>query len=647
MEIKVNKNEIRTAIYVRISTAQQKTDRQVVELMEYAKSHAIVVDEDDIFIDVISGFKSGEIRPQYSVLRQRVEDGTYDQILFSEFSRLDRKPSNLLKSIEYYQSKGVHLFFKKQNIWIRDKSDISTQIMVSVLAVMSQYEIELFVARGIDGKITAIKNRGINCGGFTAYGYSTNPTDKRLVINEEEAKVVQRIYQYYDEGRSSIYIADILNSEGIPTPYRTRIEESTQKRRAKGMEAKQYSRLGNHEEFRWRPSTINRMIKNTIYIGRREFKFFEPEPSNPLPSRQRSFRKLFQEFFTQSEELRIIDDALFKRVNDIVEGKAFNRNLGIRHLNLLKDLMRCGECGGNFSVSGGLKEGRKYRCYGTVKRHEKPRTCECGAEIRMDRLDGLVLNMCINKFANHDIEKEATERIAAARKMLEEKMSVIAEYQQKMKEESDRFSAFARRVIKNAADDDEANAWIAEERHDYDARLKEMTDSIGRARSDADMYKEKIGAYTKMKRKANLVSRQRQILQDRTLVREYVRGFICRIELYRVSRLWALVVVKFIDGGERWGTIKTVRYKKSEVIADVADPDNFEYTGLFINNDRHLLSYSKEHRLISISAGHELHSGATESVEQLTFEEFKSRAEGAGFLGSYPRYQYEIQPDVL
>lgn len=71
MEIKVNKNQTRTAIYVRISTAQQKTDRQVVELKEYAKSHAITIDADDIFIDVISGFKNGEIRPQYSVLNRR------------------------------------------------------------------------------------------------------------------------------------------------------------------------------------------------------------------------------------------------------------------------------------------------------------------------------------------------------------------------------------------------------------------------------------------------------------------------------------------------------------------------------------------------------------------------------------------------
>ena len=74
MEIKVNKNQTRTAIYVRISTAQQKTDRQVVELKEYAKSHAITIDEDDIFIDVISGFKNGEIRPPVFRLKAEGRD---------------------------------------------------------------------------------------------------------------------------------------------------------------------------------------------------------------------------------------------------------------------------------------------------------------------------------------------------------------------------------------------------------------------------------------------------------------------------------------------------------------------------------------------------------------------------------------------
>ena len=130
----------RTAIHVRISTNKQQTDRQVVELKEYAGKAGITITDDDIFTDIISGFKDGELRPQYSLLKQKIEAGEYQQILFSEFSRLDRKPSNLLRSIESYQKHDVHLYFKKQNLWVKDKSDIASQILISVLAVTFQQE---------------------------------------------------------------------------------------------------------------------------------------------------------------------------------------------------------------------------------------------------------------------------------------------------------------------------------------------------------------------------------------------------------------------------------------------------------------------------------------------------------------------------
>ena len=83
----------RTAIYVRISTAMQKTDRQVEELVSFAKSNRLNFDEStDIYKDIISGFKDGEDRPNFSILMAKLEMGEYTQVLFSEFSRLERKP---------------------------------------------------------------------------------------------------------------------------------------------------------------------------------------------------------------------------------------------------------------------------------------------------------------------------------------------------------------------------------------------------------------------------------------------------------------------------------------------------------------------------------------------------------------------------
>ena len=99
----------RTAIYVRISTAMQKTDRQVEELVAFAKSNRLNFDEStDIYKDIISGFKDGEDRPNFSILMAKLEMGEYTQVLFSEFSHLERKPTNLLRDLEKFQSLGIY-----------------------------------------------------------------------------------------------------------------------------------------------------------------------------------------------------------------------------------------------------------------------------------------------------------------------------------------------------------------------------------------------------------------------------------------------------------------------------------------------------------------------------------------------------------
>jgi len=82
-------------------------------------------------------------------------------------------------------------------------------------------------------------------------------------VNEEEAEVVRRIFKYYNDGMSSLEITDILNTEGIPAPYTTRIGEAIEKRKRRGLPTKEYAEnLANYEQIKWRPSTINRIIKN-------------------------------------------------------------------------------------------------------------------------------------------------------------------------------------------------------------------------------------------------------------------------------------------------------------------------------------------------------------------------------------------------
>lgn len=621
----------------------QQTDRQKEELLDFAKRFGIAINEEDVYVDIISGFKEGEERPNYGALKRRVESGEYRQILFSEFSRLDRKPSNLLKSIEFFQTHDVHLYFKKQNLWVRDKSDISTSIMVSVLAVMSQYEVELFVERGIDGKISAIKNRGTSQGGFTAYGYLSSEIDKKLKINEEEAEVVRRIFQYYKDGKSSLHIADTLNSEGIPAPYKKRIEVSEKKRKAKGLPVKEKNI--NLDELKWRPSTLNRLIKNEIYIGKRKFRFHSPDPSNPLPTHKRENRKVLNEFEQYEPELCIVDEDLFYEVQRQISEKKYNKNLGLRHDNLLKHLLRCGDCGSRYSVGGDTTD-RKYKCYGTVNRTDKPKTCQTGTEVQMKRLDGLVLQLCLQKFANYDLEKGMLNEIEKIDVLIAEKNEIVARCEAQMQEETDKLHKFIEKVLNVVNDEEIAKTQIGKATGEYKENKDRYTKQITRIKAEMTTLRARKSAIQKIKTNTTLKTRGNEIRENRTLVKEYVNLFINEVTIHRMTNTWSLVIVHFIDGGEMWGTLKNKRYKKEEMFYDFILCSCPEYMSWFLGNSDLSLTYNKEEKTITYNGKSELYNTGVGQggIEAGTYtpDEFNEILHKTGWIGSYPPYQFEL-----
>ena len=202
--------ERKVAIYCRVSTQQQTTDRQKEELLRFVSDNQWNVEEENIFVDVISGFKKGEVRPCYSRMIEQVEQGNIDTILFSEFSRLARNATDLLNQVTFFKEYGVEMYFQKQNLWLKhDGSDLGSTIMLHVLAVMSSYEIELFSERSLSGKITKVQN-GHGGGDERAFGYMND--NKKIVINPDERDIVKRAFEMYADGYSSIDICEVITS---------------------------------------------------------------------------------------------------------------------------------------------------------------------------------------------------------------------------------------------------------------------------------------------------------------------------------------------------------------------------------------------------------------------------------------------------
>lgn len=143
-------------------------------------------------------------------------------------------------------------------------------------------------------------------------------------------------------------IVDILNSEGIPCPFWSRLKDAAEKRKDKGLSPKIYRR-GDPDNMRWHANNINRIVKNTVYIGKRHFTFYEPDPANPKPAYKRTDRRILTEFEVDLPELRIVDDETFAQANAVIENRHLNKNVGVHRENLLKTLLICGECGSRAS----------------------------------------------------------------------------------------------------------------------------------------------------------------------------------------------------------------------------------------------------------------------------------------------------------
>lgn len=347
------------AIYCRISTEQQSTDRQKQELTKYAKDvlKRPVADE-DIYTEIISGYKKGELRPEYSRLKTEVEAGNIDTILFSEFTRVSRTANELLNEIQFFKEHEVSTYFQKQDLWVKCAKDfkspidsMSSNVLLHLLAVMAEYEVELFNERSLSGKINKIKNG--NGGGLErAFGYMHNEK-KQIVINPNEAETVVRIFDMYANGYSTIQICQILDSEDKEEsrpPYYNQIKQFKANREKKGLAPKKYKRF-DPDHLAWRTSSLSRILHNELYKGIKVITMYKPDPKNTTPIHKRTDRgEPVFEYKEVDENLRIISDELFERVKQRLLKAHYNKNNAMHRPNLLKDKIRCGECGSNFSV---------------------------------------------------------------------------------------------------------------------------------------------------------------------------------------------------------------------------------------------------------------------------------------------------------
>ncbi len=150
----------RPAIYVRVSTAEQRSDAQEVELRSYCERRAWTVGEANVFRDTISGAAAS--RPGWELLLQAVRRGKVDCIVVYKLDRVGRSLVHLAMILDELGRLHVPLVCVSQGIDTSNDNPVG-RLQLGVLMAVAEFERSLIRERTKAGLVAA-RARGAKIG---------------------------------------------------------------------------------------------------------------------------------------------------------------------------------------------------------------------------------------------------------------------------------------------------------------------------------------------------------------------------------------------------------------------------------------------------------------------------------------------------
>lgn len=136
-------------------------------------------------------------------------------LLTKSISRFARNTVDTVTTIRKLKEKGVGVYFEKENIFTTDSKGEFLLTIMSSLAQEESRSISKNVTWGqrkrmADGKVSLAYSRFL--------GYDKGAEKYTMVINDEQAVIVRRIFLMFLQGYTPHRIAALLTEDGIPSP---------------------------------------------------------------------------------------------------------------------------------------------------------------------------------------------------------------------------------------------------------------------------------------------------------------------------------------------------------------------------------------------------------------------------------------------
>lgn len=140
---------VKVAIYCRVSTEEQDTDKQEFICREYCKNNNFEVFK--VYKDVISGKTTS--RPAFNELLEDMRSYKFAGIVVTKLDRMGRSLQHLLSLLEEFNSKGIHFIATTQNI---DTTSAAGKLQLQILGAFAEFERNIISERTKEGMRRAI-----------------------------------------------------------------------------------------------------------------------------------------------------------------------------------------------------------------------------------------------------------------------------------------------------------------------------------------------------------------------------------------------------------------------------------------------------------------------------------------------------------
>ena len=238
--------------------------------------------------------------------------GKIDLILTKSISRFARNTVDTLTTIRQLKTKGIEVYFEKENIYTLDAKG---EVMITIMSSLAQEE-----SRSISENVSWGKRRSMEEGKISMpyksfLGYEKG-NDGLPKIVEEEAAIVREIYHLFLGGKTVREIAEHLTGRGIPTP--------------KG-------------KTNWSVSTIMSILQNEKYKG--DALLQKTYTADFLTKTIRKNKGELPQYYIENSHPAIIDPETFALVQKEIERRRPVRRQ-LHRSSPFNAKVVCGDCGG-------------------------------------------------------------------------------------------------------------------------------------------------------------------------------------------------------------------------------------------------------------------------------------------------------------